>query len=98
MIGPDFGARRSTPATSTVKTWVRHHLGPNDDATVMVAELACREPGCPPTETVISILEPGATRSVHFHKPINEITEPDIAAAFAKPLTEPQVGQPPPSS
>ncbi len=34
---------------------VRLHLG-LPDAAVTVSQLACREPGCPPVETVIAVL------------------------------------------
>lgn len=52
VIGPDFQSRRSATATSAVKTWVRSHLRLDDAVTVLVAELPCREPGCPPRETI----------------------------------------------
>jgi hypothetical protein len=81
MIGANFNARRSAPS-AIVKTWVRRHCSLGDDVTVLVAQLACAEPGCPPTETVISILDSNSTTSVRLHKPLSEVTERDIVAAF----------------
>jgi hypothetical protein len=65
--------------TGQVKEWVRQsfHLPP--EATVMVTELRCSEPGCPPLETVIAILEgPGHRRQAKVHCPVAEITEQDV--------------------
>jgi hypothetical protein len=83
MIGANLNARRSTPS-AIVKNWVRHHRSLGEDVTVLVAQLACSEPGCPPTETVISILDNNSTTSVHLHKPLSEVTECDVVAAFEK--------------
>jgi hypothetical protein len=42
---------------------------------VMVTELRCSEPGCPPIETVIAILSKGANRQHKLHKRIEEVDE-----------------------
>lgn len=90
MIGPDFAARRSVSPSSTIKAWVRQQLQLDDDAVVVVAELACHEPGCPPVETVISILGHGEPNlSVHLSQPLDEVTGPDVAAAFAASASRP---------
>lgn len=44
---PSIGARSNT---ANVKRWVRELFIVSDDATVMVTELRCSEPGCPPLE------------------------------------------------
>lgn len=81
MIGAKFDARRSAPS-AIVKTWVRRHCNLGDHVTVLVAQLACVEPGCPPTETVISILDSKSTTSVHLPKALSEVTERDVVTAF----------------
>ena len=44
-----------------------------------VAELNCHEPGCPPTETVITARTKDKLTNIwHIHKPIEEILESDI--------------------
>jgi hypothetical protein len=43
-----------------VKEWMREATGAGEDATLMVSELACSEPGCPPYEVVMAVLRPGA--------------------------------------
>ena len=44
-----------------------------------IAELSCHEPGCPPTETVITARETdGRVTKWRIHKPINEVQKVDI--------------------
>ena len=46
-----------------------------------VAELSCHEPGCPPTETIITAhAEDNSRRDWRINKPISEISEKDISA------------------
>src|SRR5579862_9452154 len=37
-----------------VRAWTRARFALTDDVTIMVAEVACSLPGCPPRETVIA--------------------------------------------
>jgi hypothetical protein len=76
-----FAPRRSIGAsanTANVKRWVRELFVLSDDATVMVTELRCSEPGCPPLETVIAILSENGNRQYKLHKPIEEVVEDDV--------------------
>lgn len=64
----NFGAAgrsksESAQASAQVKRWAREHLC-DDDATLVVSELACTEPGCPPIETVIAVLDVGRKHGV----------------------------------
>jgi hypothetical protein len=73
------GRRRAAGATARVKGWVREAFGLDQDATLLVAELTCREPGCPPLETSISLLETGRDPEEHkLHKAVAEITRQDV--------------------
>jgi len=56
-------------------------LAVGEDDVVMVTELACIEPGCPPIETVIAVLGTGTSRQLKIHKSIADITEADLIAA-----------------
>lgn len=63
-----FRGRTTSDATARkreIKTWVTEALALPEDATVMVTELACKEPGCPPIETVIAVLR-GPRDTVQF--------------------------------
>lgn len=66
-----------------IKAWVREVLALPESSTVMVAELACTEPGCPPLETVIAILDAGNSTKHTIHRPMAEVTEADIHALLS---------------
>lgn len=62
--------------SARVRAWVAEHIPA--DVVVMVTELACTEPGCPPVETVIALMYPGNPRQLKLHKPVREVTADDI--------------------
>lgn len=63
-----------------IKQWVSEVFQPTVETTVMVTELRCSEPGCPPLETVIALLLPGQPpHQLKIHKAIMDVTEQDIA-------------------
>jgi hypothetical protein len=71
----------NTVTVAKVKEWVRERCQLPDDAVVMVTELRCAEPGCPPIETVIAILgAPGGRRQFRIHQEVADVTLEDIAA------------------
>jgi hypothetical protein len=70
-------------AVRRVKGWVAARPAVPDDATVMVSELRCHEDGCPDVETVIAVMPAGGERKqVKLPKPMDQVTEDDISAAF----------------
>lgn len=82
----NFGSssRPNGTASAQIKLWARQHLA-DDDATLMVSQLACTEPGCPPIETVIAILDVGNQRTWKIHKPLVDIDEDDVLALLDSP-------------
>eukprot|EP01049_Picozoa_sp_SAG25_P018354 SAG25_NODE_5231_length_684_cov_3.006838_1_plen_70_part_10 len=58
----------NTAALEQVKQWSASVLAEGSlfctDVTLMVAEIECKEPGCPPVETVVSILDPANPQKV----------------------------------
>ena len=78
-----FGGRRTIAPDQAerIKAWVRRLWVLSDETTVMVTELECREPGCPPIETVIAVLEgPGRTTQYKIHKAADEVSHADVEA------------------
>ncbi|WP_256725946.1 hypothetical protein [Streptomyces sp. IMTB 2501] len=69
-----------------LKEAVRTLLGLDDDTAVVVRQLACTEPGCPPLETVVAVLPmEGAARRWTLHRPADQITEGDLRATLLAP-------------
>jgi hypothetical protein len=64
-----------------IKDWVRELIAPGDDVTILVSELTCSEPGCPPVETVIAVFR-GRDEPTKYtiHRPSAEVTRDDIAS------------------
>lgn len=81
-LGPMQLGRGNPSASSQVRAWVRAAL-PGDDVTVLVTELSCTEPGCPPTETVIALMYPGRPQQFKIHKPLDLVTHADVTSALA---------------
>jgi hypothetical protein len=65
--------------SALVKEWVKSVFQLDECVTVMVSELQCTEPNCPPVETVIAIMDqPGKPKQYKLHKTIGEVTFADI--------------------
>ncbi|MGY2050376.1 hypothetical protein [Methylobacterium sp. JK268] len=79
--------RRKRPdaaGRARVAAWARAAGGFDPAVTLVVNEIVCADPACPGTETVILILAPGArARAVKVAKPVEAVTEAEVAAALA---------------
>jgi hypothetical protein len=65
--------------TRAMKQWVQQVFSLDDDVTIMVTELRCNEPNCPPFETVIALWAMDApARQYKIHKAIIEVNYQDI--------------------
>ena len=71
-------------ALGRVREWVRGRFSLGEGA-ILVAEVACAVPGCPPIETVIAFWS--EERRYHFKvfKPVAEVAESDLPPAWYKP-------------
>jgi nitrate reductase delta subunit len=72
-------------ALRRVKTWTRERFRLPDDTAILVTELACAVPGCPPIETVVAFWTE-ADRRHHFKvfKPVAEVVEDDLPPSWMK--------------
>ncbi len=65
-----------------IRAWMTELGLDADDAVVMVQEVRCEEPGCPPLETVIAVLPRGGGATRKIHKAAQDVTRDDVARAF----------------
>src|SRR5262249_56016256 len=72
-------------ALDRVKEWTRGRFGLAEDATILVSEVVCGLPGCPPLETVVVFWTEGDTRH-HFKvfKRVAEVVPDDLPPAWLK--------------
>jgi hypothetical protein len=66
-------------ALRRVKDWTRARFGLAEDVTILVTEIACAVPGCPPVDTVVAFWTEDDRRH-HFRvfKPAAEVVEDDL--------------------
>ena len=72
-------------ALDRVREWTRTRFKLSEDGAVMVAEVACRLPGCPPIETVVAFWT-DADKRHHFKvfKPVVDVVEDDLPPAWLR--------------
>jgi hypothetical protein len=71
-------------AVARVRAWTRERFALPADATILVSEVACGLPGCPPLETVV-VFWIGETRHhFKFFKPAREVVLDDFPQVWLR--------------
>jgi nitrate reductase molybdenum cofactor assembly chaperone NarJ/NarW len=84
MLGFIKKDHQNSALTERVSGWTRQHFGLVDDETVMVSEIACRVPGCPPIETHVVFWTAAGRHHFKIFKPLAQVSEDDLPPAFIK--------------
>jgi nitrate reductase delta subunit len=71
-------------AIDRVRDWTRQRFKLTADATIMVSQIACAVPGCPPIETVAVFWTAAGRHHFKVFKPVAEVVEDDLPPAFMK--------------
>jgi nitrate reductase delta subunit len=78
----DVGLTKKSPGISAeqerVRTWTREHFKLADDETIMVSELPCSDPGCPPVETHLVFWTQAGRHQFKVFKPLAEFVPDDL--------------------
>jgi hypothetical protein len=70
-------------AIRTLKICAGRLFEASEDDAILVSQLRCTEPGCPPIETAVALLRKGSEpRHVKIHKPAVDVTVEDLRAAI----------------
>lgn len=73
---------KSNPAAlQQTKDWVYDLLTLDPDIDISVGQLQCKEPDCPPIETVITVLSQPA-QQYKIHKALDDIERDDLIRLF----------------
>jgi hypothetical protein len=85
MLGSFRKSPEQLQALDRVAAWTRARFHLPEDATVLVSEIACALPGCPPLETVVAFWTASDQRH-HFKlfKPVIEVVEDELPPAWLK--------------
>jgi nitrate reductase delta subunit len=70
-------------ANERLRDWTRARFKLTDE-TVMVSELTCNVPGCPPIETHVVFWTGAGRHHFKIFKPLAEAAEDDLPPAFMK--------------
>jgi nitrate reductase molybdenum cofactor assembly chaperone NarJ/NarW len=78
----DVGLTKKGPGISAeqerVRTWTREHFQLPEDETIMVSELPCSDPGCPPVETHLVFWTQAGRHQFKVFKPLAEVVPDDL--------------------
>jgi len=79
MFGPEDAKREKAEAEAQLRQWARERFGLSASSAVLVAELRCTVPGCPPLETALAFwTDAGDRRQFKILKPATEVTRGDL--------------------
>jgi nitrate reductase delta subunit len=73
-----------TASADRVREWTRTRFALTQEETVMVSELACNVPGCPPIETHVVFWTTAGRHHFKIFKLLAEVSEDDLPPAFMK--------------
>ena len=77
---PDY-----SQALDRVREWTRSRFTLSEDSAILVTELACGLPGCPPIETVVAFWTNVDTRhQFKLFKRVEEVREDDLPPSWMK--------------
>jgi hypothetical protein len=83
-VQPLKRGRACDEALGRVREWTRERFALADSAIILVTEIVCGLPGCPPLETVV-VFWIGETRHhFKFFKPVREVVFDDFPPAWLK--------------
>jgi nitrate reductase delta subunit len=84
MLGFTKRTPNHTASTDRLRKWTRARFALAGEETVMVSELACSVPGCPPVETHVVFWTAAGRHHFKIFKPLAEASEGDLPPAFMK--------------
>src|SRR5579859_6371820 len=74
----------NTVAVERVREWTRTRFALTGEDTVMVSQIACTVPGCPPIETHVVFWTAAGRHHFKIFKPLVQVNEDDLPPAFMK--------------
>jgi hypothetical protein len=78
--------QRDAARRSEVRAWTCDVLSLDESASVLVTELCCIEPGCPPREVVIAVFAPNTPRRQRrIHCELVDLDEARVRQAWLTP-------------
>jgi len=85
MLRTALGNAQQAGFVRQIKLWTRERFALAEDDVVMVAEIACGLPGCPPLETIVTFwTAPDTRHAFKIFKPAGGVTIDDLPPSWMK--------------
>lgn len=84
MIGFTTKSPASAAGLDRLRDWTRTRFALAGGEAVMVSQLACTVPGCPPLETHVVFWTDAGRHHFKIFKPLAEVSEDDLPPGFMK--------------
>ncbi len=85
MLKSSVARYEAVAATRRVKAWTRERFSLDEDVAIMVSEVACGLPGCPPLETIVAFwTAPDRRHQFKVFKRVAEVVEDDLPPYWMK--------------
>lgn len=84
MLGSVRKSADARAAFARIEAWTRRRFRLATEDAVLVTEIACGLPGCPPLETVVAFWSGGERHQFKLFKRAVEADESDLPPAFMK--------------
>jgi hypothetical protein len=84
MLGFARTSAENSAALDRLQNWTRARFKLADDETVLVSQIACGVPGCPPIETHVVFWTDAGRHHFKIFKPLAQVSEDDLPPAFMK--------------
>jgi hypothetical protein len=84
MLGFARTSAENSAALDRLRNWTHARFELADDETVLVSQIACGVPGCPPIETHVVFWTDAGRHHFKIFKPLAQVSEDDLPPAFMK--------------
>jgi nitrate reductase delta subunit len=84
LLGPARKGEGHLQALERVREWVRERFKLTPETAIMVSEIACNLPGCPPLETVVAFWENEQRHHFKLFKAVEEVSYDNLPFAWMK--------------
>lgn len=84
LFGPLTKGPGHAEALERVRVWVQERFKLAPETAIMVSEVTCNLPGCPPLETVVAFWENDQRYHFKLFKPVEEVSLDNLPFAWMK--------------
>jgi hypothetical protein len=84
LLGPGRKSAGHIEALERVREWTRQRFKLPAETAILVSEVACNLPGCPPLETVVAFWEDDKRHHFKLFKAVEEVTSDNLPYAWMK--------------